>query len=341
METNTYKCVDAGSENCPCDLAVTGDCLTCSRLQGKDYCDCDWKGVCILNEFIFSGKKAQNRRKEKECRIHSRYYTADDFFIMVISVQKGFAIRCLRPGVYLILRNPEFDRPYDVPVSVLDVDLNSSTVTVGIRILSAKTKSLSSAEETVLVRGPYRSGFIGRDFRKLEGTVMILCSGSGLCPAIYTCNLLRPSVRILLTARDSAFERGMIQRFLRPLPALESFAAGSSEKQTERRNTGGMARGSVSFRDFDREEEVEKIKRTIRREKPSAILLLGGRQFASSMYRSLDEFHDSARFITSNDFNVCCGEGVCGACEFKTPDGRLIKMCKCSESADPSDLYGD
>ena len=43
MNINTYKCVDTGSENCPCELAVTGDCLTCSRLQGKDSCDCDWK----------------------------------------------------------------------------------------------------------------------------------------------------------------------------------------------------------------------------------------------------------------------------------------------------------
>ena len=35
----TYKeevCIDAGSENCPCLLAESGDCITCSRLKGKD-----------------------------------------------------------------------------------------------------------------------------------------------------------------------------------------------------------------------------------------------------------------------------------------------------------------
>ena len=86
-------------------------------------------------------------------------------------VQKGFAIRCMRPATYIFLRNPEFDSLYDVPVSILDVNLNDSTITVGIRVLSAKTKSLASAEDKILVRGPYRSGFIGREFRKMDGTV--------------------------------------------------------------------------------------------------------------------------------------------------------------------------
>ena len=46
------------------------------------------------------------------------------FFILVMRVQKGFAIRCMRPATYIFLRNPEFDSLYDVPVSILDVNLN-------------------------------------------------------------------------------------------------------------------------------------------------------------------------------------------------------------------------
>ena len=335
MDTNTYKCVDAGSENCPCDLAVTGDCLTCSRLRGKDVCDCDWKGVCVLNEFIFNGKKASNRRKEKECSIVSKYYTADDFFILVMRVQKGFAIRCMRPATYIFLRNPEFDSLYDVPVSILDVNLNDSTITVGIRVLSAKTKSLASAEDKILVRGPYRSGFIGREFRKMDGTGMILCSGAGLCPGIFACNLLRPSAKVLLTVRDAPFERNLVQHFLRPAALPSS----GKDGRTVSAMAHQMAGGSVSFRDFDSAEEVEKIRRVIRQEKPKYILLLGSRNFSSGMYKNLEEFHKSSRFVTSNDFNICCGEGVCGACEFETSDGRRIRICKCSESVDPSELF--
>ena len=55
-------------------------------------------------------------------RVKKRYLKLI-FFILVIRVQKGFAIRCMRPGVYLFLRicirNSTIN--HDVPVSILDV----------------------------------------------------------------------------------------------------------------------------------------------------------------------------------------------------------------------------
>ena len=277
-------------------------------------------------------------RKAKECKIISKYYTADDFFIMVIGVQKGFAIRCMRPAVYLFLRNPDFDSYYDVPVSVLDVNLNDSTVTVGVRIISAKTKSLAEAEDRILVRGPYRSGFIGREFRKMEGTIMILASGAGICPGIFTFNLLRSAADISITARDAPFEKNMISRFLRPEKVKSSISSDAEfEKRSERRSSRG---GNVIFRDFDSPQEIEKIRRSMRSARPDHVVLLGSREFAASMYKELSEFHDSVHFVTSNDSNICCGEGICGACEVLTGDGRRVRMCKCSESVDTAELFG-
>ena len=62
-------CVDAGTENCPCSLADTGDCLICSRLNGKDKCDCHWAGLCIYNEFIQNDGKIRNKRRYIEAEI--------------------------------------------------------------------------------------------------------------------------------------------------------------------------------------------------------------------------------------------------------------------------------
>ena len=109
----------------------------------------------------------------------SKYHISGDFIVLEIGVQKGFAIRCMRPAAYLFLRSPKCDHHYDVPVSVLDVSLTRPSVTVGIRILSAKTKALDEAEKNVLVRGPYRGGMIGRKFRNRNGRILILCSGAG------------------------------------------------------------------------------------------------------------------------------------------------------------------
>ena len=42
-ETMTYineLCADIGTDNCPCPLAETGDCLVCGRLAGRGECDC-------------------------------------------------------------------------------------------------------------------------------------------------------------------------------------------------------------------------------------------------------------------------------------------------------------
>lgn len=64
MEYEIKDCIDAGSEYCPCHLAETGDCILCSQLSGKKFCDCiNWKGVCIYQEFIWNGKKAKEERE--------------------------------------------------------------------------------------------------------------------------------------------------------------------------------------------------------------------------------------------------------------------------------------
>ena len=335
MSINTYKCVDVGSENCPCELAVTGDCLTCSRLQGKEICDCDWKGVCILNEFMFNGRHAQNRRKEKECPVLSKYRADSDFIILEIGVQKGFAIRCMYPGTYLFLRSPEYDHYYDVPVSILDVSLSRPSVTVGIRILSAKTKALNEAEKAVFVRGPYRGGMAGKNFRNMGGRIVILSSGAGVCPGIFACNLLSAASEVSLIAKDAPFEKEMVRKFFHPRDFILTDSAGKERKRKYSRG------GNIVFRDFESDREMEKIRRSVRMEKPDFIVILGSRKFVAEMYGAMREFRTQARFVTSNNVSICCGEGICGACEITLRSGEKIRMCKCSESADPEELFAE
>lgn len=47
MDYEVIDCIDAGTEFCPCHLAEEGECILCSQLHGKCFCDCvNWKGVC-------------------------------------------------------------------------------------------------------------------------------------------------------------------------------------------------------------------------------------------------------------------------------------------------------
>ncbi|MDD3168570.1 MAG: hypothetical protein PHC91_03775, partial [Eubacteriales bacterium] len=90
------NCIDAGSENCPCYLAVTGDCLICSRLQGRDYCNCNWRGVCIYNEFVQGNRKINNPRRDFEAQIIEKKFYKEDLVVYILDVDQGFAMKAGR-----------------------------------------------------------------------------------------------------------------------------------------------------------------------------------------------------------------------------------------------------
>ena len=69
MVNQRLECIDAGSEYCPCYLAETDDCIICSHLQGKEFCDCNWNGVCVYQDFCWLNEKKKDIRKTIEAQI--------------------------------------------------------------------------------------------------------------------------------------------------------------------------------------------------------------------------------------------------------------------------------
>ncbi len=49
-------CGSYGSAGCPCVLSVLKECLVCSHLQGKEFCDCQWSKYCVFINFIHDRK---------------------------------------------------------------------------------------------------------------------------------------------------------------------------------------------------------------------------------------------------------------------------------------------
>ena len=218
MNINTYKCVDVGSEK----LSMRAGChrrlsdLQPSSGQGPLRLRLE-RRVHPGTNFCSTDGRQTIREKKRSAPVLSKYHISGDFIVLEIGVQKGFAIRCMRPAAYLFLRSPKCDHHYDVPVSVLDVSLTRPSVTVGIRILSAKTKSSRrSGKKRSGTRDRDRGGMIGRKFRNRNGRILILCSGAGVCPGIFACNLLSASSEVTLVARDAPFEKEMVRRFSRP-----------------------------------------------------------------------------------------------------------------------------
>ncbi len=106
MEYEIKDCIDAGSEYCPCHLAETGDCILCSQLSGKKFCDCiNWKGVCIYQEFMWNGKKAKEERETYLGKILEKKNIENKTMVLTIALSHKLCQQLVYPGSFVFLRN--------------------------------------------------------------------------------------------------------------------------------------------------------------------------------------------------------------------------------------------
>ncbi len=315
MDENFYDCIDCGTENCPCYLALTGDCLVCSRLSGKDCCDCDWKGVCVYNEFIQGGKRVNNIRNEFEAQVKEKKKYEEGTEVLVLEVGRGFALKCSWPGSYVFLRCREDESFYSIPISVLKSDIRGGKIHLAVKELSAKSKRILTAD-TLVVRGVYRNGILGiKDIIGTRGRVdtarkiMIVTKGIGFAPAALLIAWIGGRTQSDIFIDKDKIDEKLIEEYLPE-----------------------CLNGKVSYIDLRREFEYKKTERV------SEIYREGGHNtlvvLTSDYY--LSEIGKVLKIdAKSNNYRLCCGEGICGACSYTDDFGRTFKMCKCSASEIP------
>ena len=319
-------CVDAGGENCPCFLAEGGACLTCSRLAGGGCEDCLWSGVCVANEYEQNGRVIRLGRKTQYVAVKRKKCYDEQTAVLALDVGRGMAQRCSLPGSYVFLQADEKISWSQAPISVMRAEVQKGWIWVLIKGISVKTKALLKAEEggKLLLRGPYQNGLFGgfalRQFgfaprgekTKEKPQVLILAKGAGLAPAVLV--------------RDFLKERAHIRLLLDTAKLTDSLAkdwAGEKGRAGE-----------------EKEEAYEPVKLELAREREQICQLMRGEDwrficiFASDYY--LAYFGKSflsqglcGSLVLSNNFHLCCGEGICGACSIEDQKGQTRKMCKC------------
>lgn len=293
----TYKeeqCIDAGTENCPCLLAQSGDCITCSRLQGKDCCDCSWRGVCIYNEYIQNGKKIHNRRENKTCRILKKIWYGEDLLVFVLSVSRGFALKASLPGSYVFLKACGQSSCYSVPISVMRAEPEKGQIHLAVKIAAGKTKALAQATDALEVRGVYRNGLLGvrKLMAKRPQKVLCVTKGVGFAPAANYNRWAFGKDTVDLIVDLDKINQELVNDYLADCPA-------NSIRYTELTSDFACPEG------YD------------------AVLLSASDYYAETI--SIPE----AKGVYSNNFHMCCGEGICGACTMVDENGGSHKMCKC------------
>lgn len=302
-----FQCIDAGTENCPCSLAVSGNCLTCSRLAGKDCGDCGWPGVCIYNEFMQNGQKIKSSREEMLVPIVEKKSYGDDTIRFILDVGKGLAAKCFMPGSYLLIRSRELSEYYNAPISVMFADLEKGHVHVLIKAISFKTKQLAEETEHLYIKGPYKNGLLGLASLKApqSQSFLIVAKGIGLSPAIKMAQYLKSRRQIRLLADPAQVDRQLLADY-----SLDQGAA-------------------TTLVDLAESQDLELLRQEISASRHSAVCLFTSDYFLSAIGKMVKELCPAADIVTANNFNICCGEGVCGACSVAGEKGETIKMCKC------------
>lgn len=238
-------------------------------------------------------------RAEQLFKITDIKYLLPDFALLSFSAPEAFIASCMMPGTYIFARDPKTPHYYDTPLSIMHTDLKNRTVTIGIRILAAKTHFLTSPDDdSVIIRGPYRNAIPGLDSKMKGKNITIIAKGAGTCPAVFAYERLKNSNDISLIFNDEILEHKLYDLYLSHQPDAH-----------------------IGFCDLN-EKEFEPYEGT------DCFIVLGCSQFTDSVSRRLSEAHLAAAVYTSRNDVVCCGEGVCGACgKVQTPSGP-VPACK-------------
>ncbi len=299
------QCIDAGSEYCPCYLAEMNNCITCSRLKGKSYCDCNWRGVCIYQEYHFLNYKKKDTREYQEAVIVNREKVGENILIFTLKTHHTLARQLKQPGSYIFIRNRNLEHYFDIPISIMDVDEQQDHIKIAVEIHGVKTQSIKDVSDQLLIRGPYWNGLFGLENLKKtrDSRCLIVTRGIAQAPAVLAINyLLRNKNKVDVIIDKGTANTDLIKTYTEATILEEGCNLYSTEGRT-------LLHGSLYNGNYQ-------------------LVMVGGSDYLQeNLFSILDEFKET-RVVLTNNKEICCGEGICGACIVYDADGIPIRSCK-------------
>ena len=193
--------------------------------------------------------------------------------------------------------------------------MEKDEVTIAIEIRGVKTKKLleASKEKEIVIRGPYWNGVFGLDnLDKLrEDNVLVLARGIGLAPMMPVLKRLKE-------------RENYIDLFIDTAPFKDNFAKEYLDKYSiEAKETNLLGKGVLS------EEGKFIILNSIKDKNIKHIHLAGADILTYSVIEFLDSIgNDTITLSCCNNFKMCCGEGICGACTARYAGHKVKRFCK-------------
>ena len=308
-------CADYGSRYCPCILAETGNCVVCSQVNGKDFCDCKASGgICVQQELLRNGGKARPGRQTYECEVIMEHHLSSAVFFRV-KVPPLLEHEEKRPGGFVFIRRKDASPWFDIPVSVQYEEFLVGSICVTVLLRGVKSLQFKdiAVGDTILVRGPYTNGLLGLQYLEMQqsGRCLVLAKGIGLLPSLSAVMYLKSRHNEVEVYQD---EGGF------PVP-LQLLCQDLFEFSYE----------TLTLLDADGELTTE-AKHCIRRFVASGgnLIHVGASEYVIRQVAAYLTYIGrlDIRLSACNNAKMCCGEGVCGACTETTADRRVIHHCK-------------
>lgn len=297
------KCIDAGREGCPCSLAEYGRCLICGRLSGGTCEDCSWQGTCIYSLYQQNGRRIIPGRRERLLSVRETREYSQDFKVFVLEADRGFCQKAQTAGAYVFVRREEENGWYDAPISVLKSEPEAGLLHLGICRCGVKSSSLFRETEKLWVRGVYYNGLSGLGHLKESAKeALIYAKGIAVAPlrnfldGRSRYNKWLRDMRIFVDLDKVGFD--FFMDYFGDLPA----------DAVEVKNFAEEGLGSL---EFSEESNVFGL--------------------ASPYYAAQIEQASGGAAVHPTEGNMCCGEGVCGACTYVDELGHTVRRCKLRE----------
>ena len=302
------KCIDAGREGCPCGLTASGDCLICSKLNGKNCDDCSWQGACIHNLYQQNGQRPDKGRIAQEMPIDDVRVYSPDFQVFLIKADRGFCQRAARAGAYVFVRGQGDDLWYDTPISVLKSEPNKGLLHLAVCGGGPKSKGLLAQRNSLLVRGVYGNGLVGQaSLVENPQNTFVFAKGVAIAP--------------LRNYLDGGMRYGKYLKNLQLFVDVEKTGLDFLKDYF-----GDLPVESIQVCDFTAFDfscmEAGPGDNVFALTSPYYV-----EQIASARVQRSGTDRRGG-FVRPAEGNLCCGEGICGACTCVDPKGNTIRRCK-------------
>ncbi|MEK6266832.1 MAG: sulfide/dihydroorotate dehydrogenase-like FAD/NAD-binding protein [Clostridium sp.] len=300
---------------CPCHLAETGDCILCSQLAGKSFCDCgNWNGVCIYQEYASNNYRAKEGRKYYNCKILKKDKLDGNIVIFTIKGTEKLVSELIHPGSFIFVRRSDTKASFDTPISIMDTDTRNNAITIAIELKGVKTKALDllNIGDDMIVKGPFWNGILGlqKIYALKNSKCLIVARGIGQAPMIQPLKHLHSNNNGVIVVLDNApYKNSFVSAY------LDKYAS-----QTIQVKTLGLGRIT---------DEFDNILRGIIRDNDISLVHSDAADILNyELMKTVENIDKNIEFSCCNNSKMSCGEGVCGCCTRINDDCKLRRLCK-------------